>query len=819
NAHGATDITGNFLICKGPPNEAPFRVFFYVENINLDELLNLKVNFENSFHIKTLLLGDSGVGKTTLGYWLENQSHDETIHSTHGMRFFEYQVKEPLPVKTSQSEKTAKHKFTFDIWDFGGQPEYQISHKQNFDETRLIFLVVDVNRKDNSEYFWINSIKEHLGKMKKDITVFIIGTKSKSKEDEKKLQKIEKLIKSSIPLIKTKTILHNTAEQSKKEDKENPKLISEMETFIKETFKIEHVHILTSYGYLALQEIKKLQKERFHFTSLTELLENINDNNISEIHVLSAITSLQKDGSIEMKDNTIILKPYWKNILATAILLHVQKNETVKASISLNDLFSYNFEVKFDKLFEIEEKNKTFKCDMEIYNTEFKNASSDTRKSIAKELVQNFINDKICYYKNGMLVFPSRFHYKKDLFDKKEYFALESLSLVSQKQVEVTIGVIVTSLEYSNQYEIIKHLNKGVKVKDKKDNLYLIEFSREDIDTHHKNQHKTTIKILAINSNEEENMRIVEFIKIILTENLTSVYEQNTFKLKKNNEDIGELKLTIEPQEKEIFISILKDYKDMEIEENISDECNNNKRNTEEIKTNHKNSLEIINKKLEKWKDTTDKNERKILHLSDLHFDENTNIQNELILLEKDFDSKLEIIDYIILSGDLSAKGKAKEFEIIAEFISKLIELCNIDAQKVILVAGNHDYSRDITHNAYCIKDFNENNFKDKIDFKINDKIYLKREVKKWNEKFKYFSEYLYETIYNQSFDIQNHVKVIQDEKIAFVMMNTSTNIDHFNPLKVTFDTNAFITAQQDINLQKDRKEDKIKFAVVHHPI
>lgn len=107
----------------------------YFDEIVLDESNNLKIDdfTKNELHIKTLLLGDSGVGKTTLGYWLENEDFNEDIHSTHGMRFFEYISSEEINVKLPDG-KQSKHKFVLDIWDFGGQPEYQISHKQNFEK-------------------------------------------------------------------------------------------------------------------------------------------------------------------------------------------------------------------------------------------------------------------------------------------------------------------------------------------------------------------------------------------------------------------------------------------------------------------------------------------------------------------------------------------------------------------------------------------------------------------------------------------------------------------------------------------------------------
>lgn len=87
----------------------------YVENISsqireIKVLANKKIIFTNSagdfgiirrninltksnelilkIPVKTLLLGNSGAGKTTLGYWFDKGEFNEEIRSTDGMQFF-----------------------------------------------------------------------------------------------------------------------------------------------------------------------------------------------------------------------------------------------------------------------------------------------------------------------------------------------------------------------------------------------------------------------------------------------------------------------------------------------------------------------------------------------------------------------------------------------------------------------------------------------------------------------------------------------------------------------------------------------------------
>lgn len=584
--------------------------------------------------------------------------------------------------------------------------------------------------------------------------------------------------------------------------------------------------VLTNIVNRAYLEIKIHKKSSFYLDD-NFISELKSDKNLDDEHISSALTSLIDLGSVEKLDKYYILKPYWKNLFATAILRYVQENDVVKSSISLNDILDYKYEVKFDKLFDLEIKNENI-SDEDIYIKQFKPLSNDLKELFSKELIKNFIDDKICYFKNGMFVFPSRFLYKEG-FEKNKYFELDSISLVSKKQVEETIGIVVTSIFYSPKYTILKHLNKGVKIKENSTgDLYLLEFIREDLINQKKNQENTQIKIYAKNDNKEKNKELISLLKLLLINNLNSVYEKYQYLIKVDNKDVGSLSLTLNSQYQKDVLDELEASKLSEGKMSLEKETilNLDKRELEEIKSNHLKKKEELFKKIEKR--ISNKNDKKpkknILHLSDLHFSTEVDIDNEIILLEKDLEKfnnesekEFEIngfdsIDYIILSGDLSAKGEEKEYVKVSKFISKLIEKCDIDAQRVLIIPGNHDYSRSLTHNAYSIKDFNSE-FNEKKDFKINDKIYLKRNEKEWENKFKYFSEYLYENIYHESFSLNKNIKLIEDKDFSFALINTSTKIDHFSPKNVSFDTNSFI------NLQNKVSTGKIKFAIGHHPV
>ncbi len=783
----------------------------YVDSLGSTEVLY--DHLENSYSIKTLLLGDSGVGKTTLGNWLEYGEYDESIVSTHGMHFFRYTCPKALNVKVATQEIKSPHRFMFDLWDFGGQPTYQIAHKQNFDNARVVFLVVDMSREaktDNSVNYWINSIKEHKSVMRMEqLRVFVIGTKSlNSTTDTQRVKEIAATVRKEIGLNQkdVKSLLFDVSNAGEVEKKT---LLEAMEKYVEECVVLEKEHVLDGSGLRVLEVLHKLRQEKFYIKDKEMLKEEVGD---VYANIEGALKVLSDDGMVEMMGDYIILRPYWKNIFTTTILEYAQHNVRVSASISMDDLLSYHFRVRFNKALKSEKSNKIFKSDEELYFSEFEKAEEKLKKMFITTIIKRLLGDKITYVKNGMFVFPSRFLDKKGEFDTSQYHKLPSIALVSKSNVEVTIGKLIVSLYYSKEYTILKHLSKGVKLEDSKKNTFLMTFGREDVfkNLEKQNQESTSISLYAKNDNEG-NDKLITFVKMILQDNNSLIYETKQFKIKDKEGKValGELELTLKEK------SQTKYELDGYTLEEVKDVYSYDKRMLHDLEENIENAHKAVLEKIDKFGNVNEGTSHSvsILHLSDLHFGADTHVKKELTYLKQGV--KVNEIDYIVLSGDLTARATPEDFTMISYFLSELIAYFGIDAQKVIVIPGNHDYSREITHNAYSIETMRSGGYNAKVDYKVDDRIYLKRDSTKWKHKFKYFSEYLYESLYHQSYseDVAKQIKVLEDEVCAFVLINTSTQIDHFNPLKVEFDIDTFIEIQEKIG------KDKVKIAVGHHPL
>lgn len=114
---------------------------------------------------KMLVVGEGGVGKTSLLRALRQESFDEQESSTHGIEIVPIDLPHP-----SEREVTMQLK----AWDFGGQEIYHATH-QFFLTNRSLFLLVWNARLDHEQgnlYYWLDAIKARAPQS----PIFIVAT-------------------------------------------------------------------------------------------------------------------------------------------------------------------------------------------------------------------------------------------------------------------------------------------------------------------------------------------------------------------------------------------------------------------------------------------------------------------------------------------------------------------------------------------------------------------------------------------------------------------------------------------------------------------
>ena len=127
---------------------------------------------DNSF--KIVLIGESGVGKTSIISQFIDQTFTEDIQASTGGAFSSI----ALSLSTGKELK-------FDIWDTAGQERYRSLTKLFYKDANAAVLVYDITREESFnqlEIYWVKQIKENSDP---NIILVLAANKSDLLEDEK----------------------------------------------------------------------------------------------------------------------------------------------------------------------------------------------------------------------------------------------------------------------------------------------------------------------------------------------------------------------------------------------------------------------------------------------------------------------------------------------------------------------------------------------------------------------------------------------------------------------------------------------------------
>jgi small GTP-binding protein len=123
---------------------------------------------------KVVLLGESGVGKTSIILRYVSGTYNDGVTSTNGASYTS---------KNLQIPNTGKN-ILLDIWDTAGQEKYRSLTKYFYKDAAVAILVYDIRKKDsflNLKDFWYPQIKENCAK---NMVIGLAGNKCDMFEEE-----------------------------------------------------------------------------------------------------------------------------------------------------------------------------------------------------------------------------------------------------------------------------------------------------------------------------------------------------------------------------------------------------------------------------------------------------------------------------------------------------------------------------------------------------------------------------------------------------------------------------------------------------------
>ena len=141
---------------------------------------------DNFINFKLIIIGDAGVGKSSILKRAVKNIFEESYQATIGFEFLlmHFQVND-LKIK-------------FQIWDTCGQEMYRSLVQGFYHNTSLALLVYDINKKPTFESLdiWLKDLKQHT---EQDLPVFIVGNKNDldrnvTAEEAKEFKKVNNIV-------------------------------------------------------------------------------------------------------------------------------------------------------------------------------------------------------------------------------------------------------------------------------------------------------------------------------------------------------------------------------------------------------------------------------------------------------------------------------------------------------------------------------------------------------------------------------------------------------------------------------------------------
>jgi predicted MPP superfamily phosphohydrolase len=216
-----------------------------------------------------------------------------------------------------------------------------------------------------------------------------------------------------------------------------------------------------------------------------------------------------------------------------------------------------------------------------------------------------------------------------------------------------------------------------------------------------------------------------------------------------------------------------------------------------------------------------------LLHLSDLHLENETQAHVYRMQLETDLIQELELthLDYIIISGDLTNCAMVEEYRAAFGFLDGLVKRFGLNAGCVVVVPGNHDLNWDASEEAYQFIP------KRKLPAALPKGEYipagesgaLLRDDTLYQQRFANFNAEFYKRIYagvqEYPMDAAQQAQFVErpEDQLLFLGLNSCWEIDHHFTSRASINMPALTHALD--HLQEGKYDGWFKIAVWHHPV
>ena len=378
---------------------------------------------------KVVLVGDSGVGKTTLAHRLFFDKFD-LVSSTHGMSV------ERLDLKLARALLADREVY---LWDLAGQEDYRLIHQLFLEQTALLLLLINPQSRDpfSETEDWLKAVRAAVARRDnvREIASLLIATRI----DVGSLMVSERAIEEFIRRLGISGYLPVSALRGDNcSDADDPDGQSELKRLIAANIPWDSLPFTQTPAFLlplksAIESIRDVAKlPLIRFPELCQRLEQeVSSETFNAHDVRTALTLLSNQGLLQQFKfgDLILLRPSILNGYAASIIKAARNHPDQIGAISEDDVYSGN--IDFSGV------ERLPRADEDL---------------LLRAVVQTLLENSLCIAENvpkgRQLIFPSQYRRGREMIDAPDPFV--TYSFVGQ--VATVYSTLVVRLWYSAEF-------------------------------------------------------------------------------------------------------------------------------------------------------------------------------------------------------------------------------------------------------------------------------------------------------------------------------------------------------------------------------
>ena len=646
-------------------------------DVNTDSLLGSTVETRTKYtSAKIVLVGESNVGKSCLAMRLAEDRYpeDQEHGTTHGMRFWPMEA-EDLHASAKPPEGQRRDVV---LWDFGGQDEYQLVHQMFLHDTTLALVLIDPTRGRvalDEARDWNKRLEKHLGKDR--AVKLLVGAKVDDARKRKLIDRsslddlckdcgfagfLDLSARTGRNTKKLRKLIADALDWDQMAKTSRPELFQHIRDDVERRRKKKEI-------VLTLEAFKRAIRR-----SAAKLYEEAAVDAVSDQLATQGIIVRTK---LTGGDEALVLQLPVIERYAGSLIIAARNNPRGVPVLEERLLGSTR-------------------------NIPLPGMTKKERLSPAKErmvlecIVELMIRHGICFRHGGLLVFPTLFPAGKTNDEKLPhsvslyydftgaidniYASLVSKLMVSEEFGEGRLRAGRVEFERGSQGVCgVRQIRRtgGLAHMD----LFFSEITdpgRKDLFTRFVEEH---LRLQGVDIREHQAIKCkcgYEISEPIIEENIVRGESDVVCPVCRTTTAIAEGVDRIRQRSPETEARMIALRKT--IDEKLAEDIKSAKKAVAgEIRT-------------AKTGDPI-----RILHLSDLHFTGKTNPETKLGLLLQDIRQQdeeyaaIETVEYLVISGDMTDKGKDPGFEKARQFVEALVRELGLSTHRCIFVPGNHD--------------------------------------------------------------------------------------------------------------------------------